>query len=301
MFCKNCGIRLEDGTKFCSNCGAPQETVNTPQEEIVTSQPQQTYNPEPVATMPQDANTSVPQGSPVEYYAPQGGVPQNGTVPYNPATPVVPKKKNNGCLIAAIIAIAVFVLIVVGIVALVAFGINTAREVASNPEFADSDSLDISEYLDDAVTDLTYEEIFSTYNIIDSPAFFNTKESCAFAYVDDDGYIEKSEYGYEGDVIIEMVDTYYYPIGEYEKEQADSYIDFVKAEFKADEELSCCTVTYNTTSSYFIVTEKFTNVDDLDTLAELQDAGFVTSDSDVDYLSMSQTEQDYLDMGFVKK
>lgn len=299
MFCKNCGIKLEDGTKFCSNCGAPQDVVNTPQEEVIAP------NPDVVATQPQTPEAepvaTVPQGSPVESYVPQGDMPQNGTVPYNPATPVVPKKKNNGCLIAAIIAIAVFVLIVIGVIAVVVFSFNTVKDVINDADIAINEDSNVSEYVDDAVSDLTYEEIFSTYNVIDTPAFFNTKESCAFAYADTDGYIEKSEYGYEDDVIIEMVDTYYYPIGEYEKEQADSYIDFVKAEFKADEELSCCTVTYNTTESYFIVTEKFTNVDKADTLTELQDAGFVTADYDIDYLSMSQTEQDYLDMGFVKK
>lgn len=27
MFCKNCGSKLSDGTKFCSACGAPQDTA----------------------------------------------------------------------------------------------------------------------------------------------------------------------------------------------------------------------------------------------------------------------------------
>lgn len=27
MFCKNCGTQLSDGTKFCSACGAPQDTA----------------------------------------------------------------------------------------------------------------------------------------------------------------------------------------------------------------------------------------------------------------------------------
>ncbi len=286
MFCKNCGKELENTAKFCNNCGAPQEVIADAQS---VSDNVETQQPVPESYVPQ----GIPQGN-----------TQETSIPFNsgaPQPPVQTKKSSKGCIIAIIIAVALFVLGVIGVVAIAIFGYNITKDVISNPEFTTSEELDISDYVDEAVTDLTYEEIFSSHNIIDSPAFFMTKESCAFAYADTDGYVEKSEYGYEDDVIIEMVDTYYYPIGEYDEEQAKSYMDFVKAEFKADEELSCCTVTYNTTSSYFIVTEKYTNVDKAETLEELEQAGLITSDYEVDYLSMEQTEQDYLDRGFVKK
>ncbi len=46
MFCKNCGAQNEDGTRFCSKCGAPLETqqnVVQPQTVII----QQTVQPKP--------------------------------------------------------------------------------------------------------------------------------------------------------------------------------------------------------------------------------------------------------------
>ncbi len=37
MFCKNCGNQIAEGTKFCGNCGAAQNTVNVTQQTNVAS------------------------------------------------------------------------------------------------------------------------------------------------------------------------------------------------------------------------------------------------------------------------
>lgn len=38
MFCKNCGTQLFDGTKFCSACGAPQDTAPV-EQSVQPTQP----------------------------------------------------------------------------------------------------------------------------------------------------------------------------------------------------------------------------------------------------------------------
>lgn len=45
-YCSNCGSQLKDGTKFCSNCGAPQGQTAPPQQQYVQPPPPptQTYN-----------------------------------------------------------------------------------------------------------------------------------------------------------------------------------------------------------------------------------------------------------------
>ncbi len=282
MFCQNCGKEIENSTKFCPECGAPQEAFS---QQSVQPTEENFERPDTQNYQNTQSDNSVPQGA-VPYYS-------------APVTqPITKKKGNKGCLIAAIIAIAVFILVVVGVVLVAVFSYDVINDIVSD---TNTDDAYVSEYADNALTDLTYEEIFSTYNVIDTPAFFTTKESCAFAYVDTDGYIEKSEYGYEGDVIFEMVDTYYYPISEYTKEEKDAYLTLTKEEFSADDALECCTVSYNMTNDYCIVTLKYTDVDKPQTIKELQEIGLIESDFGIEYLSMEENEKVYLEMGFVKK
>lgn len=48
MFCKKCGTKLEDGSKFCGKCGTPQAVADTPVAVVptpITETPQQTETP----------------------------------------------------------------------------------------------------------------------------------------------------------------------------------------------------------------------------------------------------------------
>ena len=78
-FCQNCGVQLNEGTKFCPNCGSLVKTVEetgaaSVQQEI---QPAPTSTPvaEPVQAAPAGVTVmekeDVPSASPQEYAAPQ--------------------------------------------------------------------------------------------------------------------------------------------------------------------------------------------------------------------------------------
>ena len=55
-FCSNCGYQVKEGSKFCSECGAPLQQ---------TAPPQQTYTPPP---QPAYQPTPQPQGEPIQGY-----------------------------------------------------------------------------------------------------------------------------------------------------------------------------------------------------------------------------------------
>ena len=56
MYCSNCGYQVKEGSKFCSDCGAPLQQ---------TAQPQQTYTPPP---QPAYQPEYQPQGEPIKGY-----------------------------------------------------------------------------------------------------------------------------------------------------------------------------------------------------------------------------------------
>ncbi|MCQ2513106.1 MAG: Ltp family lipoprotein [Lachnospiraceae bacterium] len=100
MFCTKCGKPLEEGARFCSNCGAPLEEVPTleiPTEEVL----------EPVEEI---SESTVQQPKTVSYQPSASDAP---------AAPEKSKKKKVWIIVG--IAIAVFILLVFGVV----FGVKS--------------------------------------------------------------------------------------------------------------------------------------------------------------------------------
>ena len=307
MFCNNCGSKLEDGARFCNNCGTALEVPKATEPQPVAQNP--VYSPYTQNQQETSATVAYAQSDQTNTYQPQQSAPQYGTsAMYNQnpnlQPPVKAKKSSTGCIVVIIVAIILFVITVIAVTGIVGYNVSKKVMEEVGSDFSDYD--DTYDYTTDddfdsyVVTNLTYEEIFETNNIIDIPSLFLTKETCAFAYAETDGYVEKSEYGYEDDVIMEMVDTYYFPIDGYDKAEADAYLTLTKSEFSAEESLSFCTVTYNTITDYIVVTVRYNDVDNKKNLEKMYEAGLL-DDGDIDYLSMEETEENYLDQGFVKK
>ena len=92
MFCRHCGMKLEDGVKFCMYCGAPVDVVPAapaaaaPEPEVVpTAAPEPAAaEPEPVPA-PESASASEPVPAPEPMPA-----PEPATIPVAPA-PVEPE------------------------------------------------------------------------------------------------------------------------------------------------------------------------------------------------------------------
>lgn len=271
MFCKNCGNEVENGAKFCNSCGAPQETA------------------------PVYENTA------------QQNVPQyQGSVPYNPngniQPPVKAKKSNKGCIVAIIIAVVVFALIIIGTVAIIAFGVANSDDTVVDSSYSDSldDLLGDSDTTSDTPS-AEFSSIFTDNNIVQAPYVFMGLDSRAFASVDSDGIIEKMEFGYDGDKIKELVDTIYYPTTDYTDDLLTALDETFKETFAPADELDCCTVSYETTANYYIITIHSTDLDSAVNLAALSDASVITYDGFATYLSMDETASNLASQGYVER
>ena len=136
MKCKYCGSEIEEGVKFCTNCGVkvePEEVKPTPQPEPVVveeTEPQ----PEVKPTPPPKQGKSAPQFNP------------------QPSQACQPEKKKNNGLVILLIVVAVIVVLFAG--CLVIGGLTAKKTVDTIVEEDD--------YFDD-VDDVDDDDIFDSY------------------------------------------------------------------------------------------------------------------------------------------
>lgn len=285
MFCSHCGNQVPDGSKFCAHCGA-QTQAAAPQ-----TAPRQPYTP--------------PQQTQPIYTAPQ-----------QPIAATAPKteKKKTPIWVSIAIGLAAFGIAYFIIAPAISGGNNKPDDGSlqnnnisnnagsyqenDNNYGADTESTEGKASLtipDTASSE--YNEIFSGHNIVTSPAFLRSSKTAAFAYIDSTGMIEKMEFGYEGDIIHEFIDTIYIPLsgtGQTAQELETS----LRNTFGSYESLSFCTVSYSAGTQYYTVT---ISLKDLDEAENVQLVGDLIDISGDGLISFSQTERSLLTRGFVKR
>ena len=282
MFCSNCGKEITAEGKFCNNCGAPLAQPEAPKEATA---------PQPVAEpVVQPAQPVVPAQPAVQ-----------PTQPVVPAQPVVQytqpggKKKGKGGLIVLFIVLGLLV---------VSFIVNTVQKIQEDNTPSDySYNYDLALEDEDKapVENPDYLEVFTSRNIIDTPALFMTEETSAIVSVDDEGMIEKIEFGHEDDTILEMCDTIYYPISEFTDAQVEAIDEAMRDTMSKADELDFCTVSYTTTDDYYIVTINSKDLDNALNLQSLSDAGVLGYDGFATSLSLNETVKNFIDQGYISK
>ncbi|HLI68698.1 MAG TPA: zinc ribbon domain-containing protein [Ktedonobacteraceae bacterium] len=171
MQCSICQYELPSGVTFCPNCGTPVRTGSSPNQGIpptvAATPPGQgipptvaaaPLTPPPPPSSPYGVSTSygenpppppqsydptpppygaynAPQQAPYGASSPQAPYGAPPPTPYGAPPPqyVQPQqpKKSNGCVIAVVIVLVVFVLIIGSVVALVAYGINKGSQAVA--------------------------------------------------------------------------------------------------------------------------------------------------------------------------
>ncbi len=169
MICKNCGIEVPDGAKFCFHCGGavssepagvdvnaafdPDATViagsvdapATPAAPIYQQPPvAPVYQPPSVPVTPAEPASPVYQ-RPMDPVSPAYQVPSEPVAPVNPHTPASPKKPLNVKLIAVIGAV---VAVVVAIVLLAVF-LNKDKPDDPGTDSSSAVSSAVKEYIED--------------------------------------------------------------------------------------------------------------------------------------------------------
>ncbi len=139
MICGKCGMAVEDGVKFCTNCGEKiiYSTVQTP----VQPSPQQTPIPQP-QPQPVMQPTPAPQPQPQPVMQPASAPqpqPQPVMQPMQPQAAPAPGKKNRLPVILAVV-FGVIALAVIGILVFTLKNRDTTASVNSGRETSDDDT-----------------------------------------------------------------------------------------------------------------------------------------------------------------
>lgn len=265
MFCKNCGREMADNAKFCSYCGSENDISN------------KTYVDATVVSESVGNQKTVSDEKPK-------------------------KKKTNPFIILAVVVCA----FLLGRFVIAPSMLSSSEDSLYNQNQSENDFTFEKNYGSDDATNSNdiansdYLEIFNSRYIIDGPTLFIGHTTNCFAMVDESGNITRLAYGHTDDVIYEMEQTLYLNVEDMTETEKNNLIASVKENMKAFENSSACELTYNETSSYFYVIIRFS---DLDQKINMQEAEKLmgSTGKNGDYFSMSRTEQNLLDAGFVKK
>lgn len=170
------------------------------------------------------------------------------------------------------------------------FVIETPGTVSINEDYDSSVS----------VSNSAFDEIFSSNYIVRADALFLGLDSAAFA-LESEGMIDCMEFGYQDDMICEMVETIYLDISAMSDEERSATDSQMRDAFSSWEACGFCEVSYDLGNSWYIVSIKLHDLDQSDVVKTAAENGMLTLSDDAEWLSISATEESLLDQGYVKK
>ncbi len=155
----------------------------------------------------------------------------------------------------------------------------------------------------DAVSMLNpeYIEIIEKSGIADIDNNFQEFKSNIYLAQLDGGSYEKIEFGYDNDIVKEVVSSLYYPISNYTEIDIETVDAAMKQQFSSVEQLSFCQVAYSKTDRYYCVTIKIKKLDSYENVKDLSTTGILGLETGVGLISMELTEEELLNTGYVKK
>lgn len=286
MYCTQCGKYLEDGTRFCSNCGAPVGNVqqSDPYQQFQQAQPQQ--------VQPQQAQ---PQQVQPQQTQPQQIQPQ----------PQSKEKKKTPIWVSIIVIIAAFVIGKYVLAPILVGGVSSSKDKSQNDTLNDSSySSDYSDYADDSSSNEhnpDFDAVFSDNGILhehDGDAAF-VKES----YANGNHMIECLEIFYSDDKIWAVYDTVYFDLRGMSDEERDQMDTAIRSTFDALANNSTRIALLDEGSNWYSARLDMYFLNESDVLKEAIDCGALATADGVapDSLSFSQTRIDLTGNGYIER
>lgn len=144
----------------------------------------------------------------------------------------------------------------------------------------------------------SYDDIFTSRMIFRVDSMFFMLDYYGYAIAMPDGVIDCNEYGVNGNVIEEWVETMYFPI-EGMNEEEIAVLDYnIQMSFAGVASEDFCEASYEVMNNYYKVLIRFTDLDVHANVHKLAEYGFVASG--VDYLGIGVTEQNLMSQGYLK-
>jgi len=143
----------------------------------------------------------------------------------------------------------------------------------------------------------TYEDVLAELGIVHMETFIGL-ETASYVY-DLGGIIDCQDYGYENDIVKQIVQTSYVSVDGYSDADKKTLEDSMKAAFAMCDTIDCATVTYDMGTKYFKVRVACVDLDNPDNVSALVSAGLLSGSTGT--ISMSQSDAAFLQLGYVKK
>lgn len=206
----------------------------------------------------------------------------------NAPTPQAPEKKKTPLWVSILVGVVAFALAFT-----VSYGFVSGED--SSDRKAETPVITVAT---EAPANPDYEAVFTRNSIVDIPSLFFMLDSAHFVSESEEGTVEKLEFGYEGDLIKEMVNVVYLPMGAYTEEEKAGIDAAMKETFSPYEAYDFVTIDYQMGNLYYVLTLRCTDLEDMDNIKVMQEMGFTEDDS---LLSMKVTEEGLLKNGYIKR
>lgn len=144
---------------------------------------------------------------------------------------------------------------------------------------------------------VTYEDVLAELGIVHMETFMGLETASYVGIVS--GMVDCQDYGYEGDIVKEMVQTTYVSVAGYTDTDKKALEDAMKSAFSAYEAIDCVTVSYDMGTNYFKIRVVADDLDKSENVTALYSAGLITDSGEV--ISISQNDVALLQLGYVKK
>lgn len=302
--CPICGRNYADTVRVCSTCGARLAGSNASGTRESVPVQGNGYQ-QPAAQTPPVQRKPVKQNAGVFNIIFSAIIPLYGIIMYFSWKKTRPKAAKQ-VLIAALIALALAVIVQIPTVSRPDTNTLMSSPAPTIPTFSiSSHSPTLSPVTPSSDTPklaagdpAAFDQLFANEGLSLAPSFSN---SAWYATCLDDGLLHDIEYGYEGDVIVEMEENIWCSLDKYTAEEIQALEEAYQPLIDQARNVPCATASISYSDHFFKYHAKVWGLDSSENIAEVSHAGLLEVEDGAEYISISLTEEYLLSEGYLKR